>query len=167
MMSVAWNAQSSLNSLTYKFTKALWTSNTGLIASCICQRFLVVYSCCRLFLLIQKVHKWAEHWNKKKKRRKNTGINVSLTNALQLQTCLKSVHFIQMVFKRENIHIVAPQPARAVDTWQDGSTFMTNSCPAIWMMRHKKGFMRPDGMFSPLNHPLLALKCLLWSSSCC
>lgn len=68
---------------------------------------------------------------------------------------LKSVHFIQMVFKRENIHIVAAlPPGRTVDTWQDGCAFMTNSCPAIWMMRHKTGFMRPDGMFSPLNHPL-------------
>lgn len=57
-----------------------------------------------------------------------------------------------MVFKRGNIHIVSPQPlARTVDTWQDGSTFMTNSCPAICMMRHKTGFMRPDGMFFALK----------------
>lgn len=63
-----------------------------------------------------------------------------------------------MVYKRENGHIIAPQPlARTVDTWQDGATFMTKSCPTICMMRHKIGFMRPDGSVSPLNHPLLVL----------
>lgn len=34
------------------------------------------------------------------------------------------------------------------------------------MMRHKAGFMRPDGDISLLNHPLLVLTCLLVSSCC-
>lgn len=104
--------------------------------------------------------------SKSKKKKKNE-LTSNLANALQSQLCLKSAHFIQMVYKRENSHVVAPQLlARTVDTWQDGATFMTNSCPAICMMRHKPGFMGPDGGASLLNHSLLVLTRRLRSSRC-